>query len=603
MAQYKVGTISVTNGSAVITGSGTDWNNVLYNIKANDSVFIAGDTVDYRVLTVDSATQITLTGAVQRSTAAGLTYAVSKDFTPNINLPLVGTGDIRTDQLFSRAMNNLDTAIGGGTFSPTFDNLTVTGSASIASADINGGSIDSTPIGGTTPAVGHFTGGSFSGTLTTQTINSEAGNISSGLTSGTNANAQLTGDSTQGRLNFRQGATVQSRIISVVPSGDLFYDSKGAQNWRDYISGSTLMRLTNAGQLGIGTTNPAYALDVVGDIRAQSGRLLVNGSTLDGDQTAPHISFALDPDSGIFRPGTNAIAIATTGVERLRISNAGRLGIGTTNPQTDLHVSNTGVAFIRANGGSATYTGVDLSQLATGEGALAVRDNKPLTFLTNNIERMRLNTVGNLGIGTTDPVRAMHVYSTNANVIRCESNQTLSRILFVNSSISETVSIGANGDELALYAGNAKRVAVSSTGNLTMATATSQLLLGQNTSEIALAFNADADTGLGRRGSNKWGWYAGGTVVAEVESFRLNLMQDLLVSSGDVIIQNGFLGVNETNPNYRLDVNGAFGFTPGASVTPIDNGDVVFEATNNTTFTVKLKGADGVIRSGTITLS
>ena len=69
------------------------------------------------------------------------------------------------------------------------------------------------------------------------------------------------------------------------------------------------------------------------------------------------------------------------------------------------------------------------------------------------------------------------------------------------------------------------------------------------------------------------------------------------------LTNTGALGINETLPDYKLDVNGTFGFTPGSSVTPVDNGDVVFEATSNTTFTVKLKGSDGVVRSGTITLA
>jgi hypothetical protein len=69
------------------------------------------------------------------------------------------------------------------------------------------------------------------------------------------------------------------------------------------------------------------------------------------------------------------------------------------------------------------------------------------------------------------------------------------------------------------------------------------------------------------------------------------------------ITHAGNVGVNETAPDYKLDVNGTFGFTPGASVTPVDNGDVVFELTNNTTLTVKAKGSDGVVRSGTITLT
>jgi hypothetical protein len=65
----------------------------------------------------------------------------------------------------------------------------------------------------------------------------------------------------------------------------------------------------------------------------------------------------------------------------------------------------------------------------------------------------------------------------------------------------------------------------------------------------------------------------------------------------------GGLGLNESSPNYRLDVNGTFGFKPGSSVDPADVGHVVIEATNNTTLTFKLKGSDGNIRTATLTLS
>jgi hypothetical protein len=40
-----------------------------------------------------------------------------------------------------------------------------------------------------------------------------------------------------------------------------------------------------------------------------------------------------------------------------------------------------------------------------------------------------------------------------------------------------------------------------------------------------------------------------------------------------------------------------------SSVTPSANSDMMIEATNNTTLTFKLKGSDGTVRSGTITLS
>ena len=39
------------------------------------------------------------------------------------------------------------------------------------------------------------------------------------------------------------------------------------------------------------------------------------------------------------------------------------------------------------------------------------------------------------------------------------------------------------------------------------------------------------------------------------------------------------------------------------TITPASNGDLVVEATSNTTLTFKLKGTDGTVRSGTITLA
>lgn len=42
---------------------------------------------------------------------------------------------------------------------------------------------------------------------------------------------------------------------------------------------------------------------------------------------------------------------------------------------------------------------------------------------------------------------------------------------------------------------------------------------------------------------------------------------------------------------------------PSASATPENNGDVVFEFTSDTTFTIKAKGSDGIVRSVTLTLT
>lgn len=92
-----------------------------------------------------------------------------------------------------------------------------------------------------------------------------------------------------------------------------------------------------------------------------------------------------------------------------------------------------------------------------------------------------------------------------------------------------------------------------------------------------------------------------------LEPERLTVNGDIRTSDNtlDTDVANNRVSIADdaANANYNLDVNGTFGFTPGTSVTPVNNGDVVIEATNNTTLTFKLKGTDGTVRSGTLTLS
>lgn len=65
------GTVSVTSGSAVVTGSGTSWASTL---AAGNKFRVAGETNEYAISTVDSNTQITLTTAYRGATAAGKRY-------------------------------------------------------------------------------------------------------------------------------------------------------------------------------------------------------------------------------------------------------------------------------------------------------------------------------------------------------------------------------------------------------------------------------------------------------------------------------------------------------------------------------------------------
>ncbi len=105
MSQYKTGTVSVTNGSNVVTGVGTLWSS---NISVGNFFIKSGDVVGYTVASVISDTSITLTGNYSGTTSASSDYGITIDFTPNLALPTINAGDLNTAAINSEQMRLLD---------------------------------------------------------------------------------------------------------------------------------------------------------------------------------------------------------------------------------------------------------------------------------------------------------------------------------------------------------------------------------------------------------------------------------------------------------------------------------------------------------------
>lgn len=72
LLDYSIGTISVTNGSAVVTGALTSWTSTV--VKPDAWINIIGQ--EYEILNQNSATQITLAQPFQGMTASGIGYRI-----------------------------------------------------------------------------------------------------------------------------------------------------------------------------------------------------------------------------------------------------------------------------------------------------------------------------------------------------------------------------------------------------------------------------------------------------------------------------------------------------------------------------------------------
>jgi hypothetical protein len=141
----------------------------------------------------------------------------------------------------------------------------------------------------------------------------------------------------------------------------------------------------NSGSLVLQTNSGTTALTIDTSQRA---------AFVAGTAAAPAITTTGDTNTGIFFPAADTIAFAEGGAESMRIDSSGNVGIGTTTPSGKLEVSS---GNLRLSDGYQLEFGGSTNSIS---GANA---SNYLLFYTNNTERMRITSGGEVYIaGTTD---------------------------------------------------------------------------------------------------------------------------------------------------------------------------------------------------------
>ena len=295
----------------------------------------------------------------------------------------------------------------------------------------------------------------------------------------------------------------------------------------DYITAD----ITN-GRIGINNASPTVAFDVTGagkfsGVATAKSFSVVGTNGYSGQIIQQGDIFGSAATNLLIQSSTsNGIGFLTNGgtTFNMFINSAGNVGIGTTSPTRLLDVSAAGAAYIRA---SDTTNSVNVDMLAASSGGwIGTQSNHSFQIQTNNSERMRINSVGNIGIGTT------------------------------------SISTGYTGG----------------TGSITIQNAR------------ALAFNNASDTFNTSNAGGGITYFTDNNLYIDAKDTASNMIFRVNAATERMrILANGNVGIGTSAPGYKLEVNGTGYFsstlsTAGTLSSANLSTSQVLYATNLTTF-------------------
>ena len=193
------------------------------------------------------------------------------------------------------------------------------------------------------------------------------------------------------------------------------------------------MRISSTGSVGIGTSSPSAPLDVV----SNSGSTGVNirGRSSDNIGSLYFTSNAsAATEYGFIQGRSTDLRIQGFNNGLILQPNGGNVGIGTSSPTAKLRVNNpVNTTLVRLGDDAAPtrdliissyavagYNGAGWDFNANGESAAGT-----ISFSTNATERMRIDSLGRVGIGTSSPTESLHVSGVIKGVNLTTSSDSL----------------------------------------------------------------------------------------------------------------------------------------------------------------------------------
>jgi len=380
-------------------------------------------------------------------------------------------------------------------------------------------------------------------------------------------------NSTSGGAETDPFWSANSTLVPYLASANTF-TANNIFNQNLTVDTTTLFVNSANDRVGIGTTNPAYKLEVngtalIGGVGTYGSIALARSSDGAGYGTVSYENTNGLRLKTLGGSGSSYIAFQTAGTaDAVRIIDGGNVGIGTTSPSNTLQIGSIGASGYTANE-LAVGDGTNVFALDVATGVANLWATGDFRFLPGSSEKVRITSTGNVGIGTTAPASKLNILSTLSDTLGAGTitiGQTADTTNYWTFRQSSTANFAI--DAYYSSAWTNKFYIERSTGNVGIGTtapgaklevAGGNILLNQNGGTLILSNGAGGT--LGSLGYNNIldtveikSTYGYGTHPG-ISFFTKN--GGGAVTETVRIDQTGNVGIGTTSPQTKLHVNGS----------------------------------------------